>query len=235
MAAEYQLPLLAEGAVTAPTGIFPLTVPTAETQTFLDVGPASVLEIPEFGWAVADGVNPLRLVTKGNVYDAGGIAPNVSMTLTPTAVRATATMTFTAATRPNNNDQFSIRGNDANTYTVSWKDTLSTSGNHLEVKRGATLADCISNLASLVNGTGVDGTNFYFHGVSFFSVPYDYRLFADNDIEISATTATVVTFRATIFGTAEGSIGYDDLIRKLDDVRSGQLGQAVQASGRGRD
>lgn len=210
MASEFTLPLTAEGAVTAPTGTFVFIEPSAESQTFLDVGPATVLEIPELGWAVADGVNPLRLITKGGVYDCGGIGPNsgvdaaaVSPVLTPSAAKATATMTFTAATRPANNDTFQIGGVDGTLFTVTWKDTLSTSGDAFEIKRGATLADCISNAQSLINGTGTDGTNFYFHQAPFFGHPLgvDYHYFETTaKIEVSNTTATVITFRCTTSG-----------------------------------
>ena len=49
--AEFSLPLTAEGAVTAPSGSFTYVEPSAESVTFLDVGPVHTLEIPEFGWA----------------------------------------------------------------------------------------------------------------------------------------------------------------------------------------
>ena len=54
--AEFTLPITAEGSVTAPTGVFTMVEPSAESVVFTDVGPVNVLEIPEFGWAVADGV-----------------------------------------------------------------------------------------------------------------------------------------------------------------------------------
>lgn len=203
--AEFTLPLTAEGSVTAPSGVFAFIEPAAKSQTFTDVGPVNVLEIPEFGWALADGVNPLRLVTRSAVYDAGGLAPSTALTAAGTGARATATITYTAATRPNDGDKFYLGGEGGVTFPLTWKDTLSTSGDAYEVKRGANLAACISNLQALVNATGTPGTEFYLVYTGF-GGPYDYTVFRDTSlIEVSATTATVITFRAKTYGTRGNS------------------------------
>lgn len=158
----FQLPLTAEGAVTAPTGAFVFREPSAETQTFLDVGSANVLEIPEFGWAVADGVNPLRLIVDGGVYDCGGLAPLPEMTLAVTGgARATAVWTYTG--QPSNNEYMLLGVANVGNALVVFKDTLVTDGTEgtPQVYIGGDADETWANVEKLINGTGTQGSGYW--------------------------------------------------------------------------
>jgi hypothetical protein len=217
--AEFALPLTAEGSVTTPTGVFVFTEPSAESVTFFDIGPATVLELPEFGWAVADGVNPLRLITRGAVYDCGGLAPSTAPTLASSGTRATAVLTFTGASnalaRPSVNDTITIGDTSllVAVRSVTFVDTL-TLGVSNEVVRGANADATISNLTKFINGTGTQGTEYWLGTLASPTYDPDYW---QNVVGVtvstsqaygvpSATTATI-TFRAVAYGTAPNSYG----------------------------
>lgn len=189
MAAEFALPLTAEGAVTAPTGVFSFVEPMAETQTFLDVGPANVLEIDEFGWAIADGVNPLRLVTRGGVYDAGGLAPGVAPTVAGTGAQATSRLDTDqgGAYAIANDDYIQLVSLGSRIY---FKTTLDASPIFDEVAINGSTANALINLKKLINDTGIEGT--------------DYRRVTPWETYITSTTITTtdLTFKAVQFGTS---------------------------------
>lgn len=194
----FSIPLTAEGAVTAPEGILPLTVPSAESTTYLDVGEAVILEIPDLGWAVADGVNPLRLVTRGVVYDVGGLAPSAAATLAGTGARATVVGTYTG--QPSD-AQFITIGRPGYSTTVTFKTTLVTDGTlgH-QVKIGADADATFTNLQKLIQGTGTQGSE-YFNVLTYLGLTDSFQ---DNYfIEVSAldTGAGTITLRYTQYGT----------------------------------
>jgi hypothetical protein len=207
--AEFSLPLTAEGAVSAPAGSLALTVPTAESVTFLDVGPVTALEIPDFGWALADGVNPLRLVTRSAVYNAGGIGPAVAPTLAAGA-RATATLTNSSGTDFANNDRITLYQDDISPSSIyadiTLKTTLTASGavSTHEVKRGTSVAATLTAIYHLVNGTGTEGVDYVDAGSRNSGIlggSGSGAFWPSRDIEASAVDATTVTFRAKTFGT----------------------------------
>lgn len=215
--AEFALPLTAEGGVTAPTDVLPYTEPSAETETFLDIGPVNVLEIPEFGWMLADGVNPLRIITKGGVYDAGGIAPSAAPTVASTGQRATAVLTFTggssAAARPSDADTITIGPPTllVGERTITFKTTLTLGTNH-ECLIGTTVNDTITNLTKFINGTGTNGVDYWLG--SLYSPSYDPDYWQNVvDISVSASnaygvpsgTTANITFRAVTYGTGPNS------------------------------
>lgn len=202
MAAEFTLPLTAEGSVTAPSTstLFTFVEPSAESVLFQDVGPASVLEIPEFGWAVADGVNPLRLITKGNVYNAGGVAPNTAMTLAISgAAKASVVGTYTG--QPNDLEAMYIGRSGVDSGTIRFKNTLSAPyALGYEVKIGASDDATYTNLQKMINGTGTEGTDYWY--------PHDLPSWAEMiPISVSAldTVAGTITFQYTEYGTVGNS------------------------------
>jgi hypothetical protein len=220
--AEFTLPLTAEGSVTAPTGTFAFIEPSAESQTFLDVGPAHVLELPEFGWAVADGVNPLRLVTKGGVYDAGGIAPNVALTALA-GTRATATLITGngATTDMANGDVFGLAHSPIGAGTIVGRTTLSSigSGASWEFKRGVSLADTLSNITKMINGTGTNGVEYLVgeNGPDAAGNPYVNGYFYNvGNWEITGTTGTT-TKTTTFRKRSGGAYGNNGLLSEVLD------------------
>jgi len=156
---EFALPLTAEGSVTAPSGTFNLTVPAVEAVTYFDAGSVNVLEIPEFGYAVADGINPLRLITGGTVYTAGGLAPSTAPTVATSGARATTYGVYTG--QPADGETF-IVGVPNHQVNVTWKATLVTNGTvGSQVKIGATADDSYTNLQKFIESTGTHGTEYW--------------------------------------------------------------------------
>ncbi len=196
--AEFTLPLTAEGAVTAPTGSFVFTEPSAESETFLDVGSANVLKLPEFGWAVADGVNPLRFITRGSVYDAGGIAPSVAPTVAGTGTRATAVGTYTG--QPGDTDSI-LLGKSGESQTVAFKTTLVTDGTEgHQVKIGVDADTTYANLLALINGTGTQGTE-YFNVLTYLGFEDDFSEVIKIECSAQDTGAGTITMRYVEYGT----------------------------------
>lgn len=190
--AEFTLPLTAEGAVTAPSGTFALTVPTAETETFLDVGPVTTLELPEFGWAIADGVNPLRLVTRGAVYNCGGQAPGVA----PTIVAGTRSA---ARLDTDQGGAYVIVSGDrihlisaTISGVVEFVSALGIGVVH-EVLIGANTASALANLKKFINKTGVEGLDYQTNPA--------YIQF-ENFLLVGTDTGTDLTISALLYGTA---------------------------------
>ena len=207
--AEFALPLTAEGAVTAPTNAYKLAIPAAESVTYLDTGEMNVLEIPEFGWGMADGSGPLRFAVKGSILNAGGLAPGVAPTLAITgATRATIVGSYTG--QPVDGETF-VLGPPGSTITVTWKDTLVFGAeDSLQVKISAVDDDgSYTNLQKFINQTGTLGVDYFYGeeydgprdddgslmGVSGFAWIYD--------IECSAldTGLGTITIRAVTYGT----------------------------------
>lgn len=216
MASQFTLPLTAEGAVTAPSGVFTFVKPSAQSQKFLDVGPANILELPEFGFAIADGVNPLRLITRGGVYNAGGVAPSTALTAAGTGNRATLVQTFTVATNPANNDEWTLVSSLGWSISIRTVTALTTTtdlayGYYCEVKLGSggtgaqNLAQTIQRVKDVINGSSnvVEGTDFHWRSI--------YATYAQTierlAMTVSATTANTITYRTTVFGTV-GNNGY---------------------------
>lgn len=197
--AEWTLPLTAEGAVTAPTGAFTWAAPLSQTQVFLDIGPVNLLEIADFGWALADGVNPLRLVTRGAVFDAGGLAPNVSMTLAVTGgVRATVVGTYTG--QPANNETITL-GRPGFQVVITWKNALVTDGTvGDQVLIGGDADTSYANLVKLINGTGTQGVEF-FNLQTFLGKPDDYQDIYFLEVSAHDTGGNTVTVRYVQYGT----------------------------------
>lgn len=156
---EYALPLSVEGSVTAPTGTFVFTEPSAESVTELDVGPANVLEIEEFGWIKADGVNPMKAITKGSVYTVGGIAPGTAPTLAEAGgTRASVVGTYTG--QPADGETITI-GPPANPLVITWKTTVTIgSGALWQVKIGVDDDTSYANLKKFIEQTGTWGNEY---------------------------------------------------------------------------
>jgi len=158
--AEYVLPLVPEGAVTAPAGAFKQTIPSAESVTYLDIGEMNALEIAEFGWVMADGAGPMRSAVQGAIYNVGGLAPGVAPTLAAaSATRATVVGTYTG--QPVSGETL-VCGLPGATTTITWKDTLDSSGSgeNYQCKIGVDADTSYANLDKFINGTGTSGTEY---------------------------------------------------------------------------
>lgn len=210
--ADFELPLTPEGAVTAPADALVLSLPSAEAETYLDVGEMNVLEIPEFGWCLADGYNPMRLVTQDAVYDCGGLAPSSAPTLAVTG-GARATSTGTYAGQPSDGESFLLRGAPGGS-TLSWngnyltiqptfKNSLVTDGTlgH-QVKIGADADETWANVQKFINGTGTQGTE-YFNYWTFLGIEDDIQL--QVGVEVSALVSPNITYRCVDYGSAGNS------------------------------
>lgn len=137
---------------------------------------------------------------------------------TPTAARATATLTFTVATVPADGDIFYLANvTDGKYWQLRFKTTLTTTFEPVvryiaEIKIGSggtgaqNLAATIANIAAFVNGTGTEGTEYHWRESSIGAAAQ----LAATKIIVSATSATTVTFRATVFGTGPNTwVGVD--------------------------
>lgn len=191
MASEFTLPLTAEGAVTAPSGVFTVPVPSAESETFLDVGSANVLELPEFGWAVADGVNPIRFLVRGSVLNCGGQAPETAPIVTPTGTRASCRWDTDngGAYVIVDGDFVTIRGT-----IVTFKTALSAAPLFPEVLIAGSTANALINMKAFINQTGAEGVDYNSAGVDFSA-----------SMEATTLTSTDISLFALAYGTAPNS------------------------------
>ncbi len=138
-------------------------------------------------------------------YRLGLLAPQAAQTVASTASKSAATITFTVATVPVNNDAFQIIVSFIYT-TIAFKTTLSSGvTNTFEVKIGSggtgaqNLATTIANIQKLFNGQGTEGTEWH-NGYADRTATY---LRDVSKLEVSATTATTVTVRALVAGSLE--------------------------------
>ena len=193
---EFSLPLTAEGAVTAPSDPFAFTVPSAESEIFLDVGRLNLLEIPEFGWAGADGVNPLRIFRKGAVYDAGGLAPSSAPTLAVTgATRSTVVGTWTG--QPGNTNGVNL-GLPSNIFYFEFRTTLAAQAVH-QVKIGASADETFQNMQALIEGTGTHGVE-YWNALTYLSKEDDINDVYGLEVSAIDTGANTITMRWIEYG-----------------------------------
>lgn len=203
--AEYALPLTAEGSVTAPSGSFTFIEPSAKSQTLLDVGPVSVLEIPEYGFLLADGVNPLREAVRGSIYDVGGLAPGVAPTLALSGAAKASAVLATAAAGTNlaNNDNVSIPSSIV--FHTSGVGFSPTGG--FQVIIGASKEATLQNLQKFYLGTGTLGTEY-----SLGALPYSlYQSQILDLVTVSAisipggASAASITVQAKTYGSSQNS------------------------------
>lgn len=196
------------GAVTRPTTLVLGTAASVKT----GLAPWGLYDVVPIqsrrALAFAHGVEAMRWVLEGSSLRLGLLAPPSGMTASGPA-RATATLTFTAATNPADGDAFTLNANTPLATTVQFKNTLGGGANHFQIKRGANLAATIASIEKTFNGTGVAGTDYSFAS-SFYGTFAIYL--AALDAEVSATTATVVTFRAETYGTIGNTYTLAELI-----------------------
>jgi len=202
------------GAQTAPTSLS-LTSGAALSSTLImkDYGVKDVLFFPSLKAVMfCDGLDFQWHVIDSNVYLTGPIAPSTAPTLTPTAARATAVLTFTGASavnaRPADGDVIQVgRAGGLRAGYIYCKTTLDATATENQVLIGANVDATISNLTKFINGTGIQGTDYYSYRMA---VTGDKTPgYADyEDIEVStsqaygvpsATTATI-TIRARTYG-----------------------------------
>ena len=192
------LSLRSPGAVTAPATVG-WTLGSALAAVLRDYGPSDVIPIPSLrAMLFCDGINFQYHAIDATSYVTGPLAPPTAPTTTSTGVRATGTQTFTAATNPADNDAYTIVSN-GKTVAVVFKSTLATSGNAVQIKIGASLAATIASIAAFWNNTGVAGTDYYYRSTEF---ELDVgAMLTKTKMSVSSTSATVVTYRYTEYGT----------------------------------
>ena len=202
--AQFRFPLAQIGSQTAPTDVLPLTVPAGEAERFHPGVPMDVVELPSiWGWAVANGVDRVCIVTRGSVLDCGLLAPAAAPTITA-GTRATDVLTFNS-TQPTAGNTISLLGSGLGrsvTFVSALTVPISYSAND-QVLIGANLAATIANLVALVNGTAGQGSTYY-NAPQYYG--YSPASWFDSDrIEISTTGADSATFRA-VYGGAHGNL-----------------------------
>ena len=185
-----RVPIDTAGGVTTPTGALTVTLPTASTDTLHAGLPTQVVEPPGARMvAFANGHDRLRLLTKGSFLKAGGLAPSVAPTVAGTGARATSRLDTDqgGAYVIANGDFFTIVSLGTRVYFAT---TLSASPLFDEVLIGANTAAALANAKKLINGTGVEGT--------------DYKRLSPWEDFVTATTltATDLTLQAVQYGTA---------------------------------
>jgi hypothetical protein len=161
------VPIDVAGGVTTASGVIPITLPTADSDTLSESLPTQVVEPPGARMVAFVNVRDrLRLLTKGTFLKAGGIAPSTAPTLTSTATRATTVLTFTGASnalaRPSVGDTITIGDTSTilNDRTITWVDTL-TFALVNECVRGANADASIANLTKMLHGTGTEHVDYY--------------------------------------------------------------------------
>lgn len=203
----------ASGSITAPATIAATVSAALTSLLFSRVGQIDVVSFPSMrAIAVCNGYDFQQHFFDGAQYLTGPIAPYTAPTVASTAVQATAVFTFTAATRPNNADQFSVLGANGVLYYVSFMTTLSTSLGigYIEIARGADLAATIANITKFFNGTGTNGTEYYLNWPGFGTDDAAWRTAVG--IQQSASTATTETLRAVASGAGGNSYQLNEVI-----------------------
>lgn len=193
------------GSVTAPASIT-LASAANVTSGLASFGPCDVIPLPSLKAILfTHGVEAMRHVLDGSSYRTGLLAPATGFTATDTATKASSTLTLGAGagTRPANNDTFNI-GQNSSWKLVYWKTTLDTTVNTTQVKIGADVATCLSNLNALIEGTGTHGVE-YWDGYQVYISPgyYSPDFWHDSHlIEVGALTATTIKIQARTAGTS---------------------------------
>lgn len=208
------VPIDVAGGVTTPSGLWTVTLPSADSDTLHQGLSTQVVEPPGSRMvAFTNGHDRLRLLTKSLFLKAGGLAPASAPTVASTGTRATAVLTFTGASnalaRPTDADTITVGDPSliVGGRSVTFKTTL-TLGSSNEVLIGANVDATITNLTKFINGTGTNGVDYWLG--AFYSPSYDPDYWQNVvGIEVStsqaygvpsATTATI-TFRAITYGT----------------------------------
>lgn len=148
----------ATGSLTAPSSLTP-TVASKLTAILSRIGSVDVIPLPASRMILlANGVDFQYHLLDGAQYLNGPLAPYTAPTVVSTAVQASSTLTATAFA---NNDQIRV-GVAALTYdSIYFKTTLDTTLGTCQVLRTGTMADDLTRLYKLINGTGVHGTDYY--------------------------------------------------------------------------
>lgn len=199
--AVIKTPIRVPAAVTLPSGVLPMTLPTAESERFYDGNSLSVAQLPSLkGWAVANGVDPIRLIVRDAVYDCGILAPSAVMTTAVTgAARATATLECGAA-NPGANDRILVTvtyGSRTITF-VAALDVSGASGDQVLI--GADIDTTLGYLKALINGDPGSGAT-YVNSLE----ALGFSAFEFTGIECPSavnTTDHSLLFRVTSYGAA---------------------------------
>lgn len=198
--------LVSPGAITAPTSLTAV-VSSALTTVFKDYGLSDVIPLPSLKALLwCNGLDFQYHVLDGAQYLNGPLAPGVAPTAVSTATQATVVMTFTGVPTDGSIIQIGKPGVTLN-GTAIWKSTLDPTLAMDQIKIvGGDQDACMTNLYEFINGTGVQGTDFYSARMATFG--YDKPSWdVENDIEASAidTTANTLTLRAKTYGPVGNS------------------------------
>lgn len=220
MAGPGPFTIAAAGVVASPSSMA-LTMGSAASAQYRTSGLYDTVYLPSIGATLhLNGVG-LQFHTLESVnYVNGPLGVALALTASPTAVRATGTQTFTAATRPADADVYAVQGTGVGgspAIGVIFKTTLTTTGpaadnRHVEIARGADLAATIANIAAFFNQTGTNGTNFYFSPLPGYGWNTPAQMLSDLGVIVSATSATVVTYRAVVWGTGGNNARLTEIV-----------------------
>ncbi len=234
------LTITAVGAQTAPDAIVATAgASLSATQVQKDYGVKDVAFFPALKAVLfADGMDFQWHTIDNIVYLTGPLSPGTAPGVTPTAVRATAVLTFTgvsnAAARPSNGDQIQLGrlGGQGAGY-ITFKTTLDVTSVENQVLIGANVDATIANLTKLINGTGTQGTEFWSGRMALNNPTTGYAEIEDYEVSTSqaygvpsATTATI-TFRAKSWGV----IGNSYVAREVTDAGGVMSGLSTVFSG----
>lgn len=196
----------ASASVTAPTSL-PLALGSAAAAQYRTSGAFDTVYLPSIKAMLhLNGVGLNFHSLEGTNYPTGILGVALAHTATPTAARATATWTFVGSNQPQDGDEM-VLANNTTGYVLYFrtKSTLTTTytafTRTVEIKIGANLAATIANIQGFVNGTGTEGTTFHWRDSAFTMS----SVLTNMQITVSATAATTVTFRSTVYGTAPNS------------------------------
>jgi hypothetical protein len=199
---------------TAPTGLS-VTVASALSAITSRIGQVDVCEFPtKRAICLSNGVDFQYHLIDGAQYLTGPRAPYTAPTLVSTGVRATAVLTFTGASnalaRPTDGDTFTV--GDPSLFTAvrsgTFKTTLTLGALVNEVLIGANVDATISNLTKFINGTGVNGVDYWLAPISASSYSASYwqdvvgvEVSTSQAYGVPSATTATITFRAVQYGT----------------------------------
>lgn len=202
-------------AVTAPTA-YPFAFPAANARKARGYGLYSSIQLPGGrGTLFANGIDPLRHVVSSTALRTGLLAPYDEMTVTPSGTQATATLDIDVAGpgspyNPTAGDILVLNGTQINFVTG-----FSAVVNQVEILSAATAALTLERLEKWMEGRGIVGVDYNYP--TWFPPPSAV-------IEVSARTATTITFRAIAPGAAGNG---------LSAYLTGVFGSAWSSNGSG--
>lgn len=177
------------GSVTAPTAL-PFSLPTADTTRVSDHALNSMVIMPaERGVMWANGVDPVRHHVT-SVLGTGLLAPATALTAAPSGVAASTRLDCNS----NNIADGDVIALISSLNFIYFRTALSSTPLFDEVLIGGNNTNALANLKKMLNGTGVEGTDYKYAGGS-------------NVWSAYVTAGTVGSDDLTITANATGTAG----------------------------